>query len=219
MLSKVLARTSTAGVQPMVFASVGREGIERRGGELPPMPPTSEESAGLHERIRQLEARLATERREAFESGKLEGAKQVRAELDAVVARLNASIADIVAMRPELRRQAERDAVHLALLIAKRVLHRQLNVDEGALTAIARVAFDRLARSESYRITVHPQFAAAITAALPANQSSRIHIEPDPSCAAGTLIIHSDEGTLDASVDTQLEEIRRGLTDRIEARG
>jgi flagellar assembly protein FliH len=105
--------------------------------------------------------------------------------------------------------------VQLALLIAKRVLHRQLSVDEGALTAIARVAFERLTRSESYTVTVHPQFAAAVKSALPGNQASRVHIEPDPDCDPGTLVIHSAEGVIDASVDAQLEEISRGLTDRI----
>jgi flagellar assembly protein FliH len=118
-------------------------------------------------------------------------------------------------MRPDLRRRAEGDAVELALLIAKRVLHRQLSVDEGALTAIARVAFERLTRSESYRITVHPQFAAAVTAALPGAHAARVQIDADPNCALGTLIIQSAEGTIDASADAQLEEIKRGLTDRL----
>jgi flagellar assembly protein FliH len=118
-------------------------------------------------------------------------------------------------MCPDLRRRAERDVVQLALLIAKRVLHRQLSVDEEALTAIARVAFDRLTRSESYRVTVNPRFAAAVTAALSGGFGVRVHIDPDPDCAPGTLIIHSAEGTIDASIDTQLEEISRGLADRL----
>ena len=110
--------------------------------------------------------------------------------------------------------------MQLALLIAKRVLHRELNVDTDALTAMARVAFDRLTRSESYRVSVHPQFAAAVTSALAGNSGTRIHIDPDPNCALGTLVIHSADGTIDASVETQLEEIGRGLTDRMgELRG
>jgi flagellar assembly protein FliH len=100
-------------------------------------------------------------------------------------------------------------------MIAKRVLHRQLSVDESALTAIAHIAFERLTRSESWRVTVHPQFAAAVTTALPASHAARVHIDPDPDCALGTLIIHSAEGTIDASIDAQLEEISRGLTDRL----
>jgi flagellar biosynthesis/type III secretory pathway protein FliH len=95
------------------------------------------------------------------------------------------------------------------------VLHRQLSVDEEALTAIARLAFERLTRSESYRVTVNPQFAAAVTSALTGSLSGGVHIDPDPRCALGTLIIHSAEGTIDASTDTQLEEISRGLSDRL----
>ena len=132
-----------------------------------------------------------------------------------VLERLNGSVNEILSMRPDLRRRAEKDVVHLALLIAKRVLHRELAVDEGALTAIARVAFERLTRSESYTVTVHPRFASAIQAALPASHASRVRIESDPQCAPGTLTIRSPEGLIDASIEAQLEEITRGLTDRL----
>ena len=120
-------------------------------------------------------------------------------------------------MRGDLRRRAERDLVQLALLIARRVLHRELSVDENALLALARVIFDRLARSEQYSVRVHPRFADAIRAALPAAQASRVRIEPDAACEPGALVIQSAEGTIDASIDTQLEEIGRGLTDRLVA--
>ncbi len=118
-------------------------------------------------------------------------------------------------LRADLRRRAERDVVQLALLIAKRILHRQLSVDEEALTAIARMAFERLSRSESYRITVNSRFASAVTSAIPGGQGARVRIEPDPDCALGTFIIHSSEGTMDASIDAQLDEISHGLTDRL----
>jgi flagellar assembly protein FliH len=175
----------------------------------------NDDSAGLRERLHRLESQTAAERREAFDAGKQQGEQQARAALQPVLERLNASIAGVLEMRPDLRRRAERDVVQLALLIAKRVLHRQLSVDEEALTAIARVAFERLTRSELYRVVVNPQFAAAVTAALSGSHSARVRIDPDPNVAPGTLTIHSAEGTIDASIDTQLEEISRGLTDRL----
>ncbi len=221
MLSKVLSRGGAAGVQPFVFADLpGYEpGFDVRGlsedSRAGPDSNANDDSAGLRDKLRQLEAQTAAERREAFETGRHQGEQQARAELQPVLERLNASIAEILGMRSDLRRRAERDVVQLALLIARRVLHRQLSVDEEALTAIARVAFDRLTRSESFQVTVHPQFAAAVTAALSGSRGSRVHIDPDPGCALGTLFIHSAEGTIDASIDTQLEEINRGLTDRL----
>jgi flagellar assembly protein FliH len=216
MLSRVVSRADAGRIQAAVFPQLtgydqGRAGLD---SSVEPKRNT-DESASVRERLQQLEAQSATDRREAFEAGKHEGEQQARAELQPVLDRLNSSITQILGMRPDLRRRAEGDAVELALLIAKRVLHRQLSVDEGALTAIARVAFERLTRSESYRITVHPQFAAAVTAALPGAHSARVQIDADPNCALGTLIIQSAEGTIDASVDAQLEEIKRGLTDRL----
>jgi flagellar assembly protein FliH len=216
MLSKVVSRRDAGKVQAMVFPVVmpGPDGLRSKTEESK-TDRGAETVAALRENLHQLQAHAITERREASEAGRRQGDQEARAELLPVMERLNASIAETIAMRSDLRRRAERDVVQLALLIAKRVLHRQLNVDDTALTAIARVAFERLTRTESYTVTVHPRFAAAVSAALPAVQASRVHIKPDPDCAQGTLIIHSTEGVIDASVDAQLEEINRGLSDRL----
>jgi len=222
MLSKVLSRGGRASeAQPFVFSDLPgyHAGVDIHADmelSLGPAPKDAEDCTALREKLRQLELQSASERRDAFEAGRRQGEEQARAGVQPVLERLNASVAEIVAMRPEVRRRAEKDVIELALLIAKRVLHRQLTVDTEALTALARVAFDRLTRSESYRITVHPQFANAVSRALAATPGTHVYIDPDPGCALGTLVIHSADGTIDASIDTQLEEIDRGLTDRIE---
>jgi flagellar assembly protein FliH len=219
MLSKVIGRGDAASAQVLVFPQL--TGYERGKQDRGPSgndsrdTPAQDESAVLRERLHQLELQAAEPSREAFEAGKQEGEKQAGAELLPVLERLNASITQVLAMRSELRRRAEKDVVKLALLIAKRVVHRQLIVDQEALSAIARVAFEHLTRSELYRVTLHPRFAAAVGSAVPGSYAARVRIDPDPDCAPGTLIIHSVEGTIDASVDAQLEEISRGLTDRI----
>jgi flagellar assembly protein FliH len=216
MLSRVLGHGKAGNIQVFAFPTLTpvESGRNRTAAEDPAVPSDAEVIA-LREKLHQLETQVATDRRQAFEAGRQQGDQQARVELQPVLERLNASIAEITAMRPDLRQRAERDVVQLALLIAKRVLHRQLSVDEGALTAIARIAFERLTRSESYRVTVNPRFASAVTSALPGSHSARVQIEPDPGCAQGTLIIHSTEGVIDASVDAQLEEISRGLADRL----
>jgi len=219
MLSKVLSRSSGAGdAKPFVFGDLAgyRVGADVHAGLEKTMErPAEEADTALRERVRSLETLAAAEKREAFETGRRQGEQEARAELQPVLERLHGSIAEITGLRADVRRRAEQDVVQLALLIAKRVLHRELNVDTDALTALARVAFDRLTRSESYRVSVHPQLAAAVTSALAGNSGARIHIDPDPDCALGTLVFHSADGTIDASVDTQLEEIDRGLADRI----
>lgn len=180
-----------------------------------PASASEHELEALKEQVRLAQAEVVAAKRESHEAGRRLGEQQARAEITPVIERMNASIAEISGLRSEMRCRAEKDVVQLAILIAKRILHRELNVDTQALTALARVVFERLARAETCRVTVHPSFVPAISSALPAGYAGRVTIDPDPNCAIGTLIIRSDEGLLDASVDSQLEEIGRGLTDRL----
>ncbi|HVY92392.1 MAG TPA: FliH/SctL family protein, partial [Bryobacteraceae bacterium] len=110
-----------------------------------------------------------------------------------------------------LRRRAEKDTVELALKIARRVLHRELNADVNALNALARVVFDRMTRAENWELTVHPRFADSVRGALPAN----VQIHADEACELGTLRVRYEDGAIDASVDQQLAEIGRGIADRL----
>jgi flagellar assembly protein FliH len=214
MLSKVLRGADTSAIQAVTFPHLRDYHVPPSAGAAAAGNSTGDHAA-LFEKIRMLEARIASERQAAFEAGRQEAEANLRADLQPVLQRLASSTSEVLSMRADLRRSAEADTVHLALLIARRVLHRQLAVDPSALTALARVAFERLTRSESYQVTVHPQFAASISAALPPGHAPRVQIEQDPGCAPGTLVIRSSEGTIDASVDAQLEEISRGLTDRL----
>jgi flagellar assembly protein FliH len=217
MLSKVLSGRGREHVEPATFASANTRYSPAPAREAP--SAAEAELKALRERVRQLEAELAAAKRDSFDSGYRQGEQQARAEIGPVIERMNGSIAEMTGFRGEMRCRAEKDVVQLALLIARRILHRELSVDPNALTALARVIFERLARAEAYHVTVHPSFVPAITAALPATQVSRVHIEADPRCAVGTLTIRSDEGQVDASVDSQLEEISRGLTDRLAQAG
>lgn len=217
MLSKVISGRGREHITAAAFiASLPRPASPPVSPEL--SVPDGENQA-LRNRIQQLEQELVSVRRDALEAGRRQGEQQARGEIAPVIEKVNSSLAEMIEFRGEMRRRAEQDVVNLALLIARRVLHRELHVDPNALTALARVVFDRLARAESYRVTVHPSFVPAITAALPRNQASRVQIEPDAHCAVGSLIIHSEEGQIDASIDSQLEEITRGLTDRLAQSG
>ena len=215
MLSKVLTGADARQFHAAAFPELS--GSPERPRESAGDHPSGDDSADvqLRERFERAEAERAGERRDAFEQGRQRGEQQARAELQPVLEKLGAALSDLADLRPGLRRRAERDVVQLSLLIAKRVLHREISVDSEALSAMARVAFERLVRAESFRVRIHPRFAAAIRAVIPPVQAARVVIEPDESCAPGTLVIHSSEGTVDASIDTQLEEISRGLTDRL----
>lgn len=215
MLSKVLKGPDARSIPAMAFATAAAPALRSTRTPARDRPASGEEQTALLDKIRSLEGSMAVVKREAFEAGREQGEQNARDALAPVLERLNASIAEIVNMRPELRRGAEKDAVELSLHIARRVLHRELTIDCNALNALARVVFDRLNRSETWQLTVHPQFAEAIRGSLPAGSAERVRFNIDASCAPGTFVVRSEDGTIDASVDNQLAEINRGLTDRL----
>jgi len=219
MLSKVLKGSDARQAPPMAFAetNASANGMHQSNSSSPSSVGAegAADQAILVEKIRTLEAGMAAVKREAFAAGRQEGEQSAHAAVNPMLERMNASIAELVNMRPDLRRRAEKDAVELSLQIARRVLHRELSIDGNALNALARVVFDRLARTESWQLTVHPQFAEAIRGGLPAGSADKVRIDANPSCAPGTFIVRCGEGVIDASVDSQLAEISRGLTDRL----
>jgi flagellar assembly protein FliH len=221
MLSRIISGRDADRAEAAVFLPAGVPIAPRpRAGPSDPEADAEQEILVLRDQIRQLQAENQAVRRDSFEAGRKQGEQQARGEIAPVIERMNSSVAELTGLRHELRSRAEKDVVQLALLIAKRILHRELSVDPNALTALARVVFERMARAESYEVTVNPLFLAAVQAALPPGRgTSRIHIQSDPSCAPGTLVIRSEEGLIDASVDAQLEEIGRGLTDRLSGGG
>src|SRR5580704_2486963 len=114
MLSKVLKGADAVRVRAMDFSAAPAP-------EKQPRPPGSSDRASdandagdqpmLLDRIRTLEAGLAAAEREAFGNGRKQGEEEARSALAPVLERMNTSIANVIAMRPELRRRAERDAV------------------------------------------------------------------------------------------------------------
>jgi flagellar assembly protein FliH len=173
------------------------------------------ENIALAGSVRALEAQLITVRDQAFEAGRRQGEQHAQSEFAPISEKVKRSIADTICTRADARHSAERDVVELALQIARRILHRELATDPTSLAALAKVVFQRMARAEAYTLTIHPQFLPAVQSVLSGSQSARVKIDADPACSPGTFIIKSAEGTIDASIDTQLEEISRGLADRL----
>ena len=221
MRAKVL-KDPAAPVQPAPWT--------RNASELPPAPQRTarppqyqDEAARLRARIAELEAAVESKSRQAYEAGFRAGGdagrQAAQAPVDAALRQWGDSIAELAATRAETIRRAEADTVRLALEIARRVLHRELAVDPSALEALVHAALEKLQNQEVYRVRVHPSHEKTVKACL--EQSGRgqsITVIGDPVQREGGAVFEIGRGSLDASVETQLAEIERGLIDKLEAR-
>ena len=118
-----------------------------------------------------------------------------------------------------MRREAEADMLRLALAIARRVLRREMAVDPDALRGLVLAALEKLQGQEISRVKVHPSHAALVSGLLARTaRASAVEVVADASREPGAVIFETERGNLDASVDTQLREIERGLADCLRRR-
>ena len=210
MSSKLIRPEEAQVVEAMVWRRVGlgesegRQLLEgtRGGGGGPEREPAWEQhlreahAAGLRE-------------------GEAAGQQRAAAELQPVMERLGRCIEEISGLRARLRAEAEEDLVKLALAIARRVLRRELAIDADAVHGLVVAALEKLKAQEICRVRVHPAQESAVLACLRQAFTSAIDVVADPACAAGAVVFETERGRLDASVESQLQEIERGLTDRL----
>lgn len=182
-----------------------------------------DEAALLTVRIQELTEASESQARQAYEAGLRAGeiAGRTAAE-DAgkqAVDKLSETIGEVAATRADVVHRAEADVVKLSIEIARRVLHRELSLDPSALEGLIRAALEKLQAQEVYRVRVHPEHLMVLRACL--EQSGRggnIEVVSDPSQSKGGAVFEMNRGSLDASVETQLQEIERGLVDQLQER-
>ncbi len=173
-----------------------------------------EGSAAQIQRLQaECERRAAEARQDGLREGEALGRQRAAAEVEPVLQRLARSIEDIGSLRARLRREAEADLVRLALAIARRVLRRELAVDPEALRGLALAALEKLQAGEIRRVRAHPSHIASIQACLRESAGISIEIVADPGRPPGSVVFETARGDLDASIETQLSEIERGLAD------
>lgn len=185
--------------------------------------PSSTDFDELQSRQEELTKRLEQATKEAwaqgYQAGEAAARNSLEGELRETTAALASSISEIAAQRPETIRRAEGDTVRLALAIARRVLHREVSIDPGSLSALVGAALEKLRDQEIYRVRIHPDLALVLKTALEKfGRGPDIEVLAAGNLSRGTVTFEVSRGALDASVDTQLREIERGLVDEIRTR-
>ena len=211
MSTRVLRGAQRTKTGPMQWRSAAETREQTPSGESPqPLGDTQEADAAAV--ARQVEARIE----EAGQKGYREGEAGARDAVQPVLERLAKSIDVMAGLRSHIRKEAESDLVKLSIAIARRILHRELSVDPEAISGLMKAALEKLQSQEVHRVRVHPDLEAAVRGALERFASARsVEVVADGGRESGDVVFETTRGNLDASVNTQLEEISRGLADRL----
>ncbi len=164
----------------------------------------------------EIEHLIGAAHQKGFEEGQAAGRQSLAGQVDAMQLKLARSIEEMTGARLRYRREAEQDAVALALAVARRILHRELTVAPEALLGLVKAALEKMEAREIHQVRVSRQDAAMVRQffeqmGLP----QRVEVLADSNLVPGGVTIESSRGVLDASVDTQLSEIERGFADLV----
>lgn len=154
----------------------------------------------------------------AQEAGRREGEAHAHAGFALQVEQLRSNLADALAEfqreRHEYYVHVEGEVVQLALAIARKILHREANVDPLLLAGMVRVLLERMEQSSKITVRVSPsevsEFRAFFARHVPDKQPDVIE---DAELQTGHCIVQTELGTTEVGPEIQLKEIAQGLLD------
>lgn len=180
--------------------------------EYSPPPPASGGRGGRFGNDPEQKMRAAYQ--QGVQEGQASARQELAGQLEAMNGRMARAIEEMSGMRQRFRQEAEEDVVKLALAVARRVLHRELTVAPDALLGLVKAALEKIEAREVHTVRIRPEDAPMVKQFLgKMGLPQRVEVVSDPGLERGAAIFDSSRGTLDASVETQLAEIERGLAD------
>ena len=218
MLCRIIADGSSEALRPVpwVKGAGGQGEVFSHVHEHSPASARADTSQVRDaESAREIEVRVREAHHAGYVEGEAKGRLLAAEELKPVLARLANTILQMADARANYIRQTEADVVKLSLAIARRILYRELTIDQGALAGLVKAALEKLQSDVVARARVHPDLEATVRATI--EQSGRgasVEVVADASLERGGAVIETNRGSLDASLEVQLREIELGFADR-----
>jgi flagellar assembly protein FliH len=170
-----------------------------------------------HEAEREAARTVDQARREGYAQGLSAGRQEAEEQFRPAIQGLAQTLDTLARLRENIREETIQDLVRLAISIAGRVIHREVAVDPDALAGLLRAAFLKLQSREVHRARLHPALEPLVRKLLEeAGAPKSLTLAADPSLKPAEIFFETSQGVLDASVETQLREIERGLIDKLE---
>ncbi|HEV2469751.1 MAG TPA: FliH/SctL family protein [Candidatus Sulfotelmatobacter sp.] len=161
---------------------------------------------------------------QARAEGRLEGEAQSRKKFEEQLLKERSMIAAAVDQFARDRvvyfQKIEAEVVQLALSIARKIMHREAQVDPLLLAGMVRVALEKIESATEVALRIHPQNVAAWTRffSAQASQHPQPKIVEDSSQPSDACKLESSMGTTIIGTEVQFKEIEQGFADLLAAR-
>lgn len=158
----------------------------------------NQKAAEIERRARELEKQFASR----------------NAELEQTAQALHAAGVDLAKLREQLIEDMQSEAVHLAMDIARKVLHQEIQSQGYEMDPIVAEALSHLPRRGEITVRLHPaDFERSGLAKGGSSSDERIRFAADPNVAPAGCVVSSVEGSVESSPEASLEQIHTTLTE------
>lgn len=156
---------------------------------------------------------------DAFDAGLKEGKELAERGLVNVFRALRASNETIHNLRDKILRESEDEIVNLIMLVARKVIIQEITQDRSILTGVVQNALAGLSSREEITVRINPddyQMVVSGQNGLLQKEllNERLLLKPDPSVVSGFCLVDTEMGTVDASLDSQIDQIYRNLLEQ-----
>jgi flagellar biosynthesis/type III secretory pathway protein FliH len=161
---------------------------------------------------------LAHLEKTAYENGFLQGEKAgleiAEKKVEAVMRRYSESLLEVGKLRSFLYAQVEREVVKLAVEVAKKILHREINADPDIIQTLVRVALGHVAEKSAVTIHLNPadySYLLEQRAELSQSEGRDIALLADKSIERGGCLIQTECGDIDARIEEKFREVEHAF--------
>jgi flagellar assembly protein FliH len=168
----------------------------------------------------ELAAAVEAARADGFSQGEAKARAAAAQTMEQERTAVLSAVQDFETRREDYFRRAETEVVRLALAIARKVLHREAQMDPMLLAGVVRVALDQM--QAGTRVILR---TSAESADIRRNfckqhcQGQRtVEVIADPALAGDRCVLQAEAGSSEISLDSQLQEIKNGFFDLLRER-
>ena len=152
-------------------------------------------------------------KKSAFEEGYRQGLEKANSDLDV----FRAQLAQFMSAKKDVFEYIAPDILEISVDIAKKVIKKELESDPQVLINTIVDVLRTVSKNEpKISIRVRPQSVQFIKDTIPNityqyGIDSKINVISDPSIEEGGCVLQTNNGIVDASIDTQIEIIKKAL--------
>ena len=128
--------------------------------------------------------------------------------------RIEDRIAELGQTAELLETQAQADALEVGMLVARRLLDRELESSPLALEGLVKVALRRLGEVKTVTVRLSPKDHARLKE-LKGFDGQRITLVADPKLEPADVMVETDTQTFDGRLSSRLEELARELRAKV----